>query len=72
MASIYAAAGLVWRRHGEAAVRALLAPCGAADLAGAVAACRRRVPSHTYAGDRGGAGTKQSVSQHVQPLRSLA
>jgi uncharacterized UPF0160 family protein len=34
----YSAAGLVWRHHGEAAVRALLAPCGAADLAAAVAA----------------------------------
>jgi uncharacterized UPF0160 family protein len=34
----YSAAGLVWRRYGEAAVRALLAPCGAADLAAAVAA----------------------------------
>lgn len=34
----YSAAGLVWRHHGEAALRALLAPSGAEDLAGAVAA----------------------------------
>jgi uncharacterized UPF0160 family protein len=33
----YSAAGLVWRHHGEAAVRALLEPSGAADPAGAVA-----------------------------------
>lgn len=34
----FSAAGLVWRAHGEAAVRALLAPAGAGDLAPAVAA----------------------------------
>ncbi len=33
----YSAAGLVWRRHGEAAVRALLGPSRADDLAAAVA-----------------------------------
>jgi len=33
----YSAAGLVWRRHGEAAVRSLLAPSGSSDLAPAVA-----------------------------------
>ena len=33
----YSAAGLVWRHHGEAAVAAMLAPSGAADLAAAVA-----------------------------------
>ena len=33
----YSAAGLVWRHHGEAAVAAMLAPSGAADLATAVA-----------------------------------
>lgn len=33
----YSAAGLVWRKHGEAAVRALLEPSGADDLAPAVA-----------------------------------
>jgi uncharacterized UPF0160 family protein len=31
------AAGLVWRHHGEAAIRALLAPSGAVDLAQAIA-----------------------------------
>ena len=34
----YSAAGLVWHSHGEAAVRTLLKPSGAADLASAVAA----------------------------------
>ncbi len=34
----YSAAGLVWRHHGEAAVRALLPPSGADDLPAAVAA----------------------------------
>ena len=33
----YSAAGLVWHRHGEAAVRALLAPSGGDHLAPAVA-----------------------------------
>ena len=33
----HSAAGLVWRCHGEAAVAAVLAPSGAADLAAAVA-----------------------------------
>ncbi len=33
----YSAAGLVWRRHGEAAVAAMLEPSGAGGLAGAVA-----------------------------------
>jgi uncharacterized UPF0160 family protein len=33
----YSAAGLVWRHYGEAVVRALLEPSGAADLAAAVA-----------------------------------
>src|SRR3954471_4005191 len=34
----FSAAGLVWRHHGEAAVRALLSPAGTADLAVAIAA----------------------------------
>jgi uncharacterized UPF0160 family protein len=34
----YSAAGLVWRHHGEVAVRKLAAPSGAADLAVAIAA----------------------------------
>lgn len=34
----WSAAGLVWRHHGEAAVRAVLAPSGAGGLAAAVAA----------------------------------
>jgi uncharacterized UPF0160 family protein len=34
----YSAAGLIWRAHGEAAVRAVLSPAGAAALAPAVAA----------------------------------
>jgi len=34
----FSAAGLVWQRHGEAAIRALLAPLGAEAMAAAVAA----------------------------------
>ena len=74
----YSAAGLVWRHHGEAAVRALLEPSGAADLAAAVASeidrevVRRIDEIDNGVGPPGDALGMASLVEDCNPLLGLA